>query len=91
MRNCVASLSEISANPTRGTYARLISIRAVACLGSPDQLYTLWRLLNTNTVQIQRRLLAELVDNAPVTAETIELLLASIDNPSRAKSSRSPV
>jgi len=80
MRNCVASLSKISANPTRGIYARLISIRAVACLGSPDQLYALWRLLNTNTVQIQRRLLAELVDNAPFTAETIELFLASIDN-----------
>ena len=80
MRNCVASLSKIAANPARGIYARLISIRAVACLGSPDQLYTLWQSLNTNALQIQRRLLAELVDNAPATAETIELFLASIDN-----------
>lgn len=80
MRNCVASLSKIAANPARGIYARLISIRAVACLGSPDQLYTLWQSLNTNAVPIQRRLLAELVDNAPATAETIELFLASIDN-----------
>lgn len=79
MRNCVACLADVAVNSTRGIYARLISIRAVACLGSPEELYTLWRSLNANVEQIPRRLLAELMDNAPGTAEVVDLFLASID------------
>lgn len=79
MRDCVASLTRIPADTERGLYARLVSVRAVACLGSQDQLSTLWRSLNTSPAPIPRRLLAELATYVPAAAEATALILESID------------
>lgn len=77
--SCVPDLSLIAADPSRGIYARLVSIRAVAALGSPEQIHSLWKSMNDLEQRIPRRLLAEMVDNAPATIETIRLLLNSIE------------
>ncbi|WP_439469162.1 NACHT domain-containing protein [Blastomonas fulva] len=76
---CLPPLITIAADPARGIYARLVSVRAVATIGSAEQIYALWAAVNADTSPIPRRLLAEFAEHAVVDAETVTLLLTSIE------------
>jgi len=78
MVEAAAGLADNARDPVRGIYARIVSARAVATTGGTDACKALWRNLNRE-VEIPRRLLAELLDAAPTDAETVELLLASLE------------
>lgn len=79
MRTCLDTLTRIAVDPERGLYARMASVRAVACVGNSNQLHTLWRSLITLSEPIPGRLMTEIIAYAPATAETITLLLESLD------------
>lgn len=79
MAGCVDALANIASDPARGIYSRLVSIRAVARVGTAEQLYRLWREVNANEEALPRRLLAEFAIHAPADALTVRLLLASIE------------
>ncbi|RYG88700.1 MAG: hypothetical protein EON59_03620 [Alphaproteobacteria bacterium] len=78
MAGCVDTLSAIAADPLRGIYSRIVSVRAVATVGSPKQLHCLWRQLNAGLLPLPRRLLAELADQSPANENLPALLLDSI-------------
>lgn len=79
MTGCIPSLMAIAKDPARGIYARLASIRAVASVGSPQQLGDVWGDINRNPIAIPRRVLAEIASNAPPSAESVDLFITSID------------
>ncbi|MER8601232.1 hypothetical protein NKH09_25760 [Mesorhizobium sp. M1339] len=79
MAGCVDALAKIASDPARGIYSRLVSIRAVARVGTAKQLYRLWREVNANEETLPRRLLAEFAVHAPADDVTVRLLLASIE------------
>jgi len=76
---CLPPLITIAADSARGIYARLVSVRAVATIGTPEQVHALWAAVNADPSPIPRRLLAEFAEYAVVDAETVTLLLASIE------------
>lgn len=77
MHACVAPLASIATDPSRGVYARLVSIRAVGSVGTPAQFFELWRQINAGP-PVPRRHFAEIVDNAPACADAVDLALASL-------------
>jgi len=64
MTNCIPLLASIAADSTRGGYARIASSRAVMVCGSLEEKRSLWEQINDRDIQIPRRLLAELVEEA---------------------------
>ncbi len=79
MAACVPPLAAIAADPERGIYARLVSIRSVATIAAPEAIYALWGTLNALSNLLPRRLLSEFADHAPASMESVVLLLASIE------------
>lgn len=79
LARCAVPLAAVAADQSRGIYARMVSIRAVATVGTAEQLHTMWRAINALPQALPRRLLAELAEFALVDADTVELLLASIE------------
>ncbi len=80
MPSAARRLEPISLNPDRGIYARIVSTRAVASVGGYAAGDGLWAGLNERAEPLPRRLLAELLDNAPATLHSVDLLIASIDH-----------
>ena len=79
MPSAARRLEPISLNPERGIYARIVSTRAVASVGGYAAADGLWAGLNERAEPLPRRLLAELLDDAPATLRSVDLLIASID------------
>lgn len=79
MTVCVPALSEIAADPARGTYARIAATRAVMTCGARDQRDCLWGQLTMSTEALPRELLAEVLEDVAADMVSVDLLLASID------------
>ncbi|HAB37788.1 MAG TPA: hypothetical protein DCE52_07315 [Rhodobacteraceae bacterium] len=79
MESCVDSLISIATDSNRHIYSRIASVRAVATVGSPEQLKLLWEAINNQLDDIPRRLLVELGEEAAVDDSTVDLLLGSIE------------
>jgi hypothetical protein len=79
MENCIEPLTSIAVDPNRDIYPRIASIRAVATVGSQEQLASLWQSVNAQPEVIPRRLLVELVEEAVIDDATVDLLLGSLD------------
>lgn len=72
-------LSRIARDPNRDVYARIVSVRAVMSVGSPDAAKAMWQALNATGEMLQRRLLTEIVECAPPEIGSVDLLLRSLD------------
>ena len=79
MENCIEPLISIAIDPSRDIYPRIASIRAVATVGSREQLRLLWQSVNAKPEVISRRLLVELAEEAIIDDATVDLLLDSFD------------
>ncbi len=79
MGSCIDSLISIATDPSRDIYPRIASVRAVATVGSPEQLKSLWEIINNQPDTIPRRLLVELAEEAVTDGTTVELLLGSVE------------
>lgn len=79
MENCIEPLISIAIDPSRDIYPRIASIRAVATVGSREQLTSLWQSVNAKPEVIPRRLLVELAEEAVIDDATVNLLLGSLD------------
>lgn len=79
MTACVPGLLDIARDSKRGRYARIASVRAVMSVGDAEQQDILWESLATGVEPLDRRLLAEILDWAPPTKRSVELLLRTID------------
>ncbi len=79
MENCIEPLISIAIDPSRDIYPRIASIRAVATVGSREQLRSLWQFVNAKPEVIPRRLLVELAEEAVIDDATVDLLLGSLD------------
>ncbi|MBA55472.1 MAG: hypothetical protein CMK89_13540 [Pseudomonadales bacterium] len=79
MESCIEPLISIGTDPSRGIYSRIASIRAVATVGSREQLKSLWQSVNAQPEIIPRRLLVELAEEAVIDEATVDLLLCSLD------------
>lgn len=78
MENCIEPLISIAIDPGRNIYPRIASIRAVATVGSCEQLASAWQSINAKPEVIPRRLLAELAEKAVIDDATLDLLLRSL-------------
>lgn len=79
MKNCIDSLISIATDPNRDIYPRIASVRAVATVGSQEQLKSLWVTISNQPDTIPRRLLVELLEETVIDGTTVELLLVSIE------------
>jgi len=79
MKDCLALLQPIAADPNRGIYPRIASARAVSTVGTLEQTKSLWEKINNQPDTIPSRLLAELIIEAATDKQTTELLITSID------------
>lgn len=79
MENCIEPLASIAVDPKRDIYPRIASIRAVATVGSREQLALLWQSVNAQPEVIPRRLLVELAEEAVIDDAAVELLLGSLN------------
>ena len=79
MENCIEPLISIAIDPSRNIYPRIASIRAVATVGSREQLRSLWQSVNARSEAIPRRLLVELAEEAVIDDGAVDLLLGSLD------------
>ncbi len=79
MENCIEPLISIALDPKRDMYARIASMRAVATVGSGEQLILLWQSVNAKPEVIPRRLIVELVEEAKADDTAVNLLLSSLD------------
>lgn len=74
MVNCAASFLDIAIDSSRGIYARIASVRAVMTCGTEVQKQRLWQNLVERDEEIPRELLAELIQEATPSIETIQYL-----------------
>jgi len=75
---CNDELAKIAVDTTKGIYARSASIRAIMTSGTDDQKYLLWEQINALDEALPRTLLVEIIADAPVTEQSVELLLISL-------------
>ncbi len=78
MSQCLAPLARLAADPQRGKYARLVSVRAIGCLADRERLIELWRALLASEGEVPRAVFAELVAYAPPQMASIDLILATL-------------
>ena len=79
MSECVPALAAIARDPGRGLYARIASVRGVMSVGDAGQRDGLWQAILGQPGPLDRRLLSELLEWAPATAEGVELLLRAVE------------
>lgn len=79
MAECLPDLLKVALDPARGRYARIASIRAVMTIGDGNQKNELWSAIAAQDGPLDRRLLAELLEWADPTTQSVELLLRIID------------
>ncbi|MDX3944258.1 hypothetical protein QYP01_01480 [Pseudomonas aeruginosa] len=78
MQRCVEPLASIAADPDRGLYARIVSVRAVATLSDTQRFLQLWQDILAREGSVPRRVFSELVSYAPGQQESIELILQTL-------------
>ncbi|MFN3725273.1 MAG: hypothetical protein ACK4SZ_03095 [Allosphingosinicella sp.] len=78
MADCVPDLLDIALDPKRGRYARIVSVRAVMSVGDARQQDRLWDSLADGAEPLDRRIFAELVEGAPPTMRSVDLLVRMI-------------
>lgn len=79
MITCVPDLLPIACDASRGRYARIASARAVMTLGNDEQKDTLWQAITSHPGPLDRRLLAELVEQAAPTMASVDMLLLALE------------
>ena len=78
MVNCVTPFVDITADNTRGIYARIASARAIMTCGSDEQKQLLWDNLNENNDPVPRKLLAELIEKVEPDGNNVAQLIISL-------------
>ncbi len=78
MVECVPPMIDPAADPTRGVFARVAAARAVMTCGTNAHKATLWNRLCAPQ-RLPRELLAELVQDTEANADSVSLLLESIE------------
>lgn len=79
LRNCVPILLEIASDPARNQYARIASARAVMAMGTSDDIDQLWNAIAQER-PLNRRILAEVVEDADPDDRTLTSLGEAIDH-----------
>jgi hypothetical protein len=79
MTECLPALMAIAGDSSRGKYARIASIRAVMATGDDEQKDELWEAIAGERGPLDRALLAELLDWAPPTSTSVELMLRTLE------------
>ena len=79
MAACIPDLLTVARDPKRGRYARIVSVRAVMSVGDPQQQDELWEALAASAELLDRRIFSEVLDWAPPTMRSVDLLLRTID------------
>lgn len=79
MSDCVPPLLLIAKDTNRGKYARIAAARAVMTCGGDAQKDSLWHALLEASGELNRELLAEMVENSSANGETVERLLKAIE------------
>ncbi len=75
---CLPRLAEIACDSSRGIYARLVSVRAVASVGSKLQKNQLWQNLIDLSEPFQRKLLVELISDSAPEDISFDLLIQTL-------------
>lgn len=79
VEGCLPILLEIARDHARGRYARIASVRAVMTMGSAQDIALLFGAIASET-NLDRKLLAELIEDADPDEQTIVFIGASIGN-----------
>lgn len=79
LAGCLEPLMAIALDSTRGKYARIASARAVMTCSAVEQKQYFWQQLNQADAIIPRDLLAEIVDGAEPSLQSVEQLLTSLN------------
>ncbi len=79
MTACVAPLRDIACDPSRGRYARIVSIRSVMTLGDAQQKDALWNAIAGQRGPLDRQVLGELLEWAEPTLRSVDLLLQAVE------------
>lgn len=79
MTACVRSMAEVATDGSRGRYARIAAIRAVATSGTREDLDAVWDRVVTNENPVDRHLAAEIVSYASRDRASIDRILAMIE------------
>ncbi len=80
MVDCVPPLAKIAGDPCRGRYARIAAIRGVMAVGGAEQKDRVWETIADDPGQLDRAILAELLDWATPTTRGVELLLRALEH-----------
>ncbi|MGO4117024.1 NACHT domain-containing NTPase [Rhizobium ruizarguesonis] len=75
MTGCVDKLLPIGEDRSRSIYTRIVAVRAVASVGTADQLRRLWNTVLVEEGPVPRRLFAELVSNSPANHAFVGLVV----------------
>lgn len=79
MTSCVPPLVEIAVDSQRGIYARRASIRAIMACGSTEVIQNMWGQINESDALIPREILAEILDEAKPSVQSVESFLITLD------------
>lgn len=80
MASCTPILLEIASDATRGKYARIAAIRGVMSVSATELKDQLWNRIADDAALLDRAVLAELLDWAPLTAQGVDLVLRTLDH-----------
>ena len=78
MTGCTPALMDIACDPGRGRYARVAAVRGVMSVGDGQEQDRLWETIVRHPGPLDRAVLAEMLDAAPATMRTVELLLRGL-------------
>jgi len=79
MKACVRPMSEIAVDGSRGRYARIAAVRAVATTGKREDLDAVWDSIVADESPVDRHFAAEIVCNAQPDTASIDRVLALIE------------
>lgn len=79
MTDCVDCFWPIALDTKRSEYTRVAAVRAIVTTGTLEQAEKLWAEINQLPAYFPRQLLSEFVKNKLPIAQTLKLLMASID------------
>jgi hypothetical protein len=79
MATVAPELRSIAVDPSRDLYSRIVAVRAIGASSGGDDIVDMWTSINATAKGLSRRLLAELVDIAPPSGASVDLLLQSLE------------
>jgi len=80
MADCAPALAQIAVDPSRGRYARIAAIRGVMAVGDAKLKDEVWETVADDSGPLDRAVLAELLEWAPLTTRGVQLLLRALDH-----------